>query len=94
MMGSSAEVAQVRDAKVQAVEARIKEEDIVRAIEGVQLILMEDWFDDSAQPDYLLRYCNAVSAPIKHHGPRDGQKTGTSIFSTTSFPFPKTGLRL
>ena len=42
MMGSSAEVAQVRHANLQALEAQVKEEDMVRAIEGVQSVLMED----------------------------------------------------
>ena len=40
---SGAELAQFRDAKVQAVEAQRKEEDMVRAIEGVQSVLMQDW---------------------------------------------------
>ena len=42
VMGSRSELAQVGDAKVQAVEAQMKEEDKVRAIEGVQSVLMED----------------------------------------------------
>ena len=63
VMGSRAELAQVRDAKVQAVEAQMKEEDMVRAIEGVRSILMEDWSDDYANSDHWLKYWNAVSAP-------------------------------
>ena len=44
--GSRAELAQVGDAKVQAVEAQMTVQDLVRAIEGVQSVLMEDWTDD------------------------------------------------
>ena len=35
VMGSRAELARVPDAKVQAVEAQMKEEDMIRLIEGV-----------------------------------------------------------
>ena len=56
VMGSRAELAQVRDAKVQAVEAQMKEEDMVRAIEGVQSVLMEGWSDDYANLDHWLKY--------------------------------------
>ena len=62
VMGSRAELAQVRDAKVQAVEAQMKE-DMVRAIEGVQSVLMEYWSDDYANSDHWLKYWNAVSVP-------------------------------
>ena len=55
VMGSRVELAQVRDAKVQAVEAQMKEEDMVRAIEGVQSVLMEDWSDDYANSDHWLK---------------------------------------
>ena len=48
LMGSSAELAHVRDAKVQAVEAEKKEEDNVPAIEGVHLVLIEEGRDDYA----------------------------------------------
>ena len=34
----------------------MKEEDMVRAIEGVQSVLMEDWSDDSANSDNWLKY--------------------------------------
>ena len=46
VMGSSAELAQVRKAKVLAVKAQIMEEDMVGAIEGVQSFWMEGCFDD------------------------------------------------
>ena len=36
---------------------------MVRAIEGVQSVLMEDWSDDYAELDHWLKYWNAVSAP-------------------------------
>ena len=56
VMESRAELAQVRDAKVEAVEVQMKEEDMVRAIEGVQSVLMEDWSDDYANSDNWLKY--------------------------------------
>ena len=52
VMGSRAELAQGRDAKVQAVEAQMKEEGMVRAIEEVQSVSMEDWSDDLANSDH------------------------------------------
>ena len=55
VMGSRAELDQVRDAKVQAVEAQMKEEDMVRAIEGVQSVLTQDWSDDYANSDHWLK---------------------------------------
>ena len=61
VMGSRAELAQVRDAKVQAEEAQMKEEDMVRAIEGVQSVVMEDWSDDYVNSNHWLKYWNAVS---------------------------------
>ena len=51
VMGSRAELAQVRDAKVQAVEAQMMEEDMVQAMEGVQSALIEDWSNDYAKSD-------------------------------------------
>ena len=63
VIGSCAELAEVGDAKVQAVEAQMKEEDMVRAIEEVQSVWMEDWSDDYASWDSWLKYWNAVSAP-------------------------------
>ena len=63
VMGSRAELAQVRDAKVQVVEAQMKEADMARSIEGVQSVGMEDWSDDYASSDHWLKYWNAVSAP-------------------------------
>ena len=48
LRGSRAELAQDRDAKAQAVEAQMKEEDVVRAIEGVKSVSIEDWSDDCA----------------------------------------------
>ena len=54
--GSRAELAKVPDAMVQAPEAQVMEEDMVRAIEGVQLVLMEDLSDDYANPDHWLKY--------------------------------------
>ena len=39
----------------------MKEEDTVRAIEGVQLVLMEDRSNDYANSDHWLKYLSAVS---------------------------------
>ena len=63
VMGSSAELAQAPDAKVQALKVQMKEKDMVRGIEGVQSVLMEDWADDYANSGHWLKYWNAVSAP-------------------------------
>ena len=71
VMGSRAGLAPVRDAKVQAVEAQRKEEDMVRAIGGVQSVLMEDWSDDDGNSDHWLKYWNAVSAPSDDDWPGD-----------------------
>ena len=46
VMGSCAELAQVPDAKVQAVESPTKGEDMVGAMEGVQLFWIDDRCDD------------------------------------------------
>ena len=80
VMGSRAELAQVRDAKVQAVEAQIKEEDMVRAIEGVKSVLMEDWSDDYANSDHWLKYWNAVSAPSDDDWPEGLTEDGDKLF--------------
>ena len=63
VMESRAELAQVRDAKVQAVEAQVKQEDMVRAIEGVHSVLMEVCSEVYANSDHWLKYWNAMSAP-------------------------------
>ena len=52
VMGAHPEFAHVRDAKVQAVEAEMKEEDMLRHIEGVPSVLMEDWSNDYANSDH------------------------------------------
>ena len=69
VMGSRAELAQVRDAKVQAVEVQMYQEDMVQAIQGVQLVLMKDWSDDYANSDHWIKYWNAVSAPSNDNWP-------------------------
>ena len=79
VMGSRAELAQVRDAKVQAVEAQMKEEDMVRAIEGVQSVLMEDWSEDYATLDHWLKYWNAVSAPSDDDWPEGWTEDGDKL---------------
>ena len=50
--GSRAEQAQVREAKVQAVEAQITEEEMIRAIKGVQSVLREHWSEHYAKSDH------------------------------------------
>ena len=80
VIGSCAELAQVRDAKVQAVEAQMKEEDMVRAIEGVQSPLMEDWSDDYANSDHWLKYWNAVGAPSDDSWPEGLTEDGDKLF--------------
>ena len=54
--GGTPTVAQVRHAKVQAVEAQMKEAGMVQAIEGVQSVLMQDWSNDYANSDHWLKY--------------------------------------
>ena len=78
--GSCAELAQVRDAKVQAVDAQMKEEDMLRAIEGVQSVLMEDWSDDYANSDHWLKYWNAVRAPSDDDWPEGTTEDGDKLF--------------
>ena len=78
VMGSSAELAKIRDAKVQAVEAQMKEEDMARAIEGVQSVLMEDWSDNYATSDHWLKYWTAVSAPSDDDWPEGLTEDGDS----------------
>ena len=80
VMGSRAELAQVPDAKVQAVEAQRREEDMVRAIEGVQSVLMEDWSDDYATSDRWLKHWNAVSAPSDVDWPEELTEDGDKLF--------------
>ena len=43
----------------------MKEEDMVRAIEGVQSVLMEDWSDDYANSDHWLKYWNFCECAIR-----------------------------
>ena len=92
VMGSRAELAQVRDAKVQAVEAQMKEEDIVRAIEGVQLILMEDWSDSYANSDHWLKYWNALSAPSDEDWPEGLTEEGDKLFLKDKLLVPENRL--
>ena len=80
VMGSRAELTQVRNAKVQAVEAQTKEKDMVRAIEGVQSVLMQDWSDDYANSDHWLKYWNAVSAPSYDDWPDGLTENGDKLF--------------
>ena len=80
VMGYRVELAQLRDAQVQAVEAQMKEEDMVPAIEGVQSVLMEDWSDDYANSDHWRKYWNAVSAPSDDDWPKGLTEDGDKLF--------------
>ena len=80
VMGSRAEPAKVRDAKVQALEAQVMEEAMVRGIEGVQLVLMEDWSDDYANSDHQLKYWNSLSASIEDDWPEELTDDGEKLF--------------
>ena len=89
LMGSRAVLAQVRDAKVQAVEAQVKEKDMVRAIEGVQSVLMEHWSDGYANSDHWLKYWNAVSAPSDHDWPEGLTEDGDKLFLKDKLLLPE-----
>ena len=80
VMGSRAELAQVRDANVQALEAQVMEEAMVRAIEGVQSCLTEDWSEDYTNSDHWLEYWNAVSAPSNDDWPEGLTEEGDKLF--------------
>ena len=80
VMGSSAELAQVWDAKVQAVVAQMMEQAMVRATEGVQSVSMEDWSDDYANSHYWLKYWNAMSAPSDDNSPQGLTEDGDKLF--------------
>ena len=92
VMGSRAELAQVRDARVQALEAQMKEEDMVRAIEGVQSILMEDWSDDYANSYHWLKYWNAVSTPSDNEWPEALTEDGDKLFLKDKLLVPENRL--
>ena len=87
--GSRAELAQVQDAKVQAVEMQTEEKDMVRAIEGVQSVLMEDWSDDCANSDHWLKYWNAVSAPSDDDWPEGLTEDGDQLFLNNKLLVPE-----
>ena len=89
VMGSRAELAQVRDAKVQALEAQMKEEDMVRAIEGVQSVLMEDWSDDDANSDHWLKYWKAVSVPSEDDWLEGLTEDGDKLFLKDTLLVPE-----
>ena len=82
VMGSSADLAQVRDAKVQAVEAQMMEEAMVRAIKVVPSVSMENWYDDYANSDHWLKYWNALSAPSNDDCLEGLTEDGNKLFLT------------
>ena len=69
VIGSRAELAQVGDANVQAVAVQMMKEDMVRAIERVQLVFMEDWSNDYANSDHWPKYWCAESATSEEDRP-------------------------
>ena len=79
VMGSSSELAQVGEAKVQAGEAQMMEEDMVRAIEGVQSVFLEYLSDDYANSGHLLAYWNPLSALCDHHRLEKWKKDGDKV---------------
>ena len=91
VMGSCAELAKVPDAKVQAVEAQLKVEDMVRAIEGVQSVLIKDWSDDYANSDHWLKYWNVVSAPYDNHWSEGLTEDGDKLFLHDKLLVPESG---
>ena len=89
VMGSRAELAPVPDAKVQALEAEMKEEDMVRAIEGVQSVLMEDLSNDYANSDHWLKYWNAASAPSDGDCPERLTEDGNKLLLRNTLLVPE-----
>ena len=62
---------------------------MVRAIEGVQSVLMEDWSDDYANSDHWLKYWNAVSAPSDNDWPEGLMEDGDKLFLTDKLLIPE-----
>ena len=93
VMGSRPELAQVRDAKVQASEAQVKEEAMVPAIEGVQSVLMGDWSEDYGNSDHWLKYWNAVSLPSDDDWPEGLTEDGDNLFLKDKVLVPENRVR-
>ena len=53
---------------------------MVRGIEGVRSVLMEDWSDDYANSGHWLKYWNAVSAPSDDDWPEGLTEDGYKSF--------------
>ena len=53
---------------------------MVRAIEGLQLVLMEDRSEDYANSDHWLKYWNAVSAPSDDDWPEGLTEDRDKVF--------------
>ena len=53
---------------------------MVRAIEGVQSVLREDWSEDYANSDHWLKYWNAVSARSDDEWPEGLTEDGDKLF--------------
>ena len=70
-------------------EVQTEEKDMVRAIEGVQSLLMEDWSDDCANLDHWLKYWNAVSAPSDDDWPEGLTEDGDQLFLNNKLLVPE-----
>ena len=66
---------------------------MVRAIEGVQSVLMQDWSDDCANSDHWLKYWNAVSAPSDNDWPEGLTEDGDKWFLNDKPWVPKNQVR-
>ena len=62
---------------------------MVRATEGVQLVLMEDSSDDYANSDHWLKYWNAVSAPSDEDWPEGFTEEEDMLFLKEKLLVPK-----
>ena len=65
---------------------------MIRAIESVQSVLMEDWSKDYANSDHWLTYCNAVSAPSDDHWPEGLTADGDKLFLKDKLLVPENRL--
>ena len=89
MLPSSAELAEILDAKVQALAAQIMEKDLVRAIQGGQWVLMHDWSDDYANSDHGLKYWNAVTARSDDNWPEGLTEERKKLFLKDKLLVPR-----
>ena len=67
----------------------LKKEDMVRATEGVQSVLREDWSDDYANSDHWLKYWNAVSVASNDDWPEGMTENREKLFFKAKRLVPK-----